>query len=376
MFRGEDKPTKQRAEPFVSNGLSQTQNQKLNNMSTSAASYMEGVWANEKKKLAAQKRAEKKALKLKNANAQPAVAIQKNASKPIKAIANIGQAATQKAIKSNYRESILSLDQKFLDDPMQVSQYCKQIFIHYLREEKRYVLRPNWLKKSPNLCYYVRGFVVNHLIRWHHHFQLRQETLFLALYVMDKFISTRVTKRIEMQIICVTSLFIASKFEEVKVIRLDRYLRNCSDYITPDKVLVLEGHIMKALDFRLTLVCPHDFLKRIFYVTNTDIAKYTVACYLLEAFLFHDESASFLSSQKAIAAYFLTAELLKVTFDKEKIRKYIQYDEEEVKKIIQITAKIMYNIDGNNFNSLKEKYSDNSWVEAKLKAQFLTTRNA
>lgn len=57
-----------------------------------------------------------------------------------KAITNIAQTLSSTSqndfMRTNYkRESMLSLDKDFLDDPLKVSQYCKKIFEYVAKTE-------------------------------------------------------------------------------------------------------------------------------------------------------------------------------------------------------------------------------------------------
>jgi hypothetical protein len=129
------------------------------------------------------------------------------------------------------------------------------------------------MERQPDISVFIRSFVVDNFIKWHFVFDLRQETLFLTIYIFDKFLSAKTLNRKKLQLVCMTCLFIACKFEEVKIIRIQDFLKYCDESVTKANVLDLENEILGTLNFKLTFISPYDFLKRIFYINTADLDK-------------------------------------------------------------------------------------------------------
>ncbi len=129
------------------------------------------------------------------------------------------------------------------------------------------------MERQPEISAFIRSFVVDNFIKWHFVFDLRQETLFLTIYIFDKFLSAKTLNRKKLQLVCMTCLFIACKFEEVKIIRIQDFLKYCDESVTKANVLDLENEILGTLNFKLTFISPYDFLKRIFYINTADLDK-------------------------------------------------------------------------------------------------------
>ena len=113
-----------------------------------------------------------------------------------------------------------------------------------------------------------RIFMIDDFIRWHYIFNMRQETLFLSIYVFDKFLSLSKVYKDDLNLICISSLFLACKFEEVKIYSLSQFINNSRSSITKEDILMKEAEILACLQFRLTIVSPYDFLKRIFHLNE------------------------------------------------------------------------------------------------------------
>jgi Cyclin, N-terminal domain len=79
---------------------------------------------------------------------------------------------------------------------------------------------------------------------------MRQETLFLAVYIIDKYLSmTRIAKD-KLYLVGITGLFIASKYEEIYSPELSEFVKMLknSSFCKKD-IIRMEGAIILALNF-------------------------------------------------------------------------------------------------------------------------------
>lgn len=273
------------------------------------------------------------------------------------------------------RESVLSLDQKFLSDPLAVSRYCGKIFAYTLSIEKNYAVPSKFLTNQPEISRLVRAYMVDTIVRWVFFHKFKQETLFLAVYILDRYLSLKLLNRKALQAVCLTVLFIASKFEEVKMIQIKQFMKTLAAPIEKTVIFEIERDILLLLDFRLTYISPFDFLKRIYHVVAMSVERYPVSCYLLETFLYDESSSCFPASEKAVAAFLLTAKLQKTHVNIERIKKYVDFNE---KNVTEIQRKMLINnsfLEANNLDSLKAKYKDNEFLEMKLKNEYYQVKN-
>lgn len=236
-------------------------------------------------------------------------------------------------------------------------------------------MKPNFLDVQPEVTRIVRAFLIESFLRWTFFFQYKQETLFLAVYILDKYLSACPVSKTTLQALCLTILFIAAKFEEVKMIRLNSILKSVHTTIEPEKIFALEKKVLQILDFKLTSISPFDFLKRIYHVTGTSIEKYPLSCYLLESFLFDSTNSCYAASDRAAAAFFLTMKLQKIGFNKERLKRYLSFDEEKVFLAQKQMLMNLNYLEINDFNSLKVKYKNHDFVAQKIKAEINIVKN-
>jgi len=69
---------------------------------------------------------------------------------------------------------------------------------------------------QPELQWYMRPYLVDFLIEIHQQYRLRPETLYLALNIVDRYVSKRIVYKKHYQLVGCAALWIASKFEDAK----------------------------------------------------------------------------------------------------------------------------------------------------------------
>ena len=60
-----------------------------------------------------------------------------------------------------------------------------------------------------------RAFLLEWVIDVHRKFRLKSETLYVAIYIIDRFLSSKQIEKSELHILGITSILIACKYEEV-----------------------------------------------------------------------------------------------------------------------------------------------------------------
>lgn len=61
----------------------------------------------------------------------------------------------------------------------------------------------------------MRAILIDWLIQVHHKFELSPETLYLTINIVDRYLATKTTLRKELQLLGISAMLIASKYEEI-----------------------------------------------------------------------------------------------------------------------------------------------------------------
>jgi hypothetical protein len=199
----------------------------------------------------------------------------------------------------------LDLDKEDVDDPLMVSEYVVEIF-EYLKElEITTMANPDYMENQNELEWKMRGILVDWLLEVHTRFRLLPETLFLAVNIIDRFLSAKIVQLDRLQLVGVTAMFIASKYEEVLSPHVQNFRHVADDGFTEEEILSAERFVLAALNYDLSYPNPMNFLRRISKADNYDIQTRTLGKYLLEISCLDHRFIGHPPSQVAAAAMYL-----------------------------------------------------------------------
>lgn len=152
----------------------------------------------------------------------------------------------------------------------------------------------------------MRGIVMDWLIEVHSKFRLLPETLFIATNLIDRFLSIRVVSVQKLQLVGITSLFVAAKYEEVICPSIAHFINMADGGYDVTEMLKAERYLLSTLDFDLSFPNPLHFLRRISKADGYDIQTRTVSKFLIEIGCLERKLLAFAPSLLAAAAMYLS----------------------------------------------------------------------
>jgi len=233
-------------------------------------------------------------------------------------------------------EQPADLDKEDIDDPLMVSEYVVEIF-EYLKElEIATMANPHYMDSQSELEWKMRGILVDWLLEVHTRFRLLPETLFLAVNIIDRFLSAKIVQLDRLQLVGVTAMFIASKYEEVLSPHVQNFRHVADDGFTEEEILSAERFVLAALNYDLSYPNPMNFLRRISKADNYDIQTRTLGKYLLEIGCLDHRFLVHPPSQVAAAAMYLARLVLERGPWDVTLAHYAGYTEEEIQPVLQL----------------------------------------
>nr|OQO21112.1 G2/mitotic-specific cyclin-B [Rachicladosporium sp. CCFEE 5018] len=197
------------------------------------------------------------------------------------------------------------LDSEDMDDPLMVAEYVHEIFEYMQKLEIATMPNPDYMDNQNELEWKMRGILVDWLLEVHTRFRLLPETLFLAVNIIDRFLSNKVVQLDRLQLVGVTAMFIASKYEEVLSPHVQNFKHVADDGFSEAEILSAERFVLGALDYDLSYPNPMNFLRRISKADNYDIQTRTLGKYLLEIGCLDHRFLKYPPSHVAAAAMYL-----------------------------------------------------------------------
>ena len=106
----------------------------------------------------------------------------------------------------------------------------------------------------------MRAILVDWLVEVHVKFRLVPETMYLTVNLLDRFLEVRAVPRQELQLVGVTAMFVASKYEETRPPRTRDFVYITNNAYTRDQIHAMEKRMLHALDFNVTVPTQNCFL--------------------------------------------------------------------------------------------------------------------
>lgn len=169
------------------------------------------------------------------------------------------------------------------------------------------------IDQQPELRWYMRSYLVDFLVEIHLQQHLRPETLYLALNIVDRYVSKRIVFKKHYQLVGCAALWIAAKFEDAKdrVPTLPELVDMCCNAYDERAFVQMEGHVLQTIGWVVGHPTAEAWL-RLACVTGTieETRTQHVARFLMELTLFHREFIRCNQSDVAMAALLLARHML------------------------------------------------------------------
>ncbi|XP_040825498.1 G2/mitotic-specific cyclin-B2 isoform X2 [Ochotona curzoniae] len=211
----------------------------------------------------------------------------------------------------------------------------------------------------------MRAILVDWLVQVHSKFRLLQETLYMCVAIMDRFLQVQPVSRKKLQLVGITALLLASKYEEMFSPNIEDFVYITDNAYTSAQIREMETLILKELKFELGRPLPLHFLRRASKAGEVDVEQHTLAKYLMELTLIDYDMVHYHPSKVAAAASCLSQKVLGQGKWNLKQQYYTGYTENEVLEVMQHMAKNVVKVNENltKFIAVKNKYASSKLLK-------------
>jgi cyclin B len=131
----------------------------------------------------------------------------------------------------------------------------------------------------------MRAILIDWLVDVHLKFKLVPETLFLTISLIDRYLEKRAVKRQKLQLVGVTAMLIASKYEEIYAPEVHDFVYISDRAYTHEEILSMENSILNSLEFRITSPSTLKFMTRYAKIAQGDSTVSLLSNYYAERML-------------------------------------------------------------------------------------------
>lgn len=229
-----------------------------------------------------------------------------------------------------YTGQVDNIDERDANDPLCATEYVQDMYEFFRLKEQSTSVRPVYMESQPHINERMRSILVDWLVEVHLKFKLVPETLYLTINIIDRFLVNVQVTRPKLQLVGVTALLIASKYEEIYPPELRDLVYICDHAYRKEQILHMEETILKSLEYKITIPSAHAFLVRYLKAAHADRKIVQLSCFILDGTLQSYNLLHYLPSQLAAAAVLLARRTVGRNAWSPTLLRYAGYCEEDV----------------------------------------------
>ncbi|KAM5172683.1 G2/mitotic-specific cyclin-B2 [Mantella aurantiaca] len=274
---------------------------------------------------------------------------------------------------SEVLNNVEDIDAEDGGNPQLCSEYVMDIY-NYLRElENKQSIKQRYLE-GMEVNERMRAILVDWLVQVNSRFQMLQETLYMGIAIMDRFLQVHPVSRDKLQLVGVASLFVASKYEEMYSPEVADFVYITDNAYTASQIREMEVFILRELGFDLGRPLPLHFLRRASKSCNADAEQHTLAKYLMELTLVDYEMVHFHPSEVAAAALCLAQKVFGIGSWGAAQHHYTGYTEEDLTLIMKHLAKNVMKVNQNQTKhvAVRKKYASSKLMKISTIPQLMS----
>ncbi|CAM8919802.1 unnamed protein product [Rhodiola kirilowii] len=254
--------------------------------------------------------------------------------KVVKSLTSVLSVRSKAACGLSNKPRILDIDEADSHNELAQVEYVDDIYKFYkaTEEESRVT---DYMPLQPDINARMRSILVDWLIEVHNKFELVPETLYLTINIMDRYLSTRCVPRKELQLVGISSMLIASKYEDIWPPEVKDFISISDNSFSREEILWMEKAILEKLEWHLTVPTPYVFLVRYVKASNSDDKQMeNMAFFMAElGMMYYNVSIAYPPSLFAASAVYAARRVLdKIIAWTHTLKYHTGYDEDQLKE--------------------------------------------
>ena len=254
------------------------------------------------------------------------------------------------------------MDAPHAEDPLFCPHYVQDIYRNLRSAESRHRPSRAYMESvQSDINPTMRGILVDWLVEVAEEYKLVPDTLFLSVAYIDRCLSAVVVQRAQLQLVGVTCMLIAAKYEEIYAPQVEEFCYITDNTYTREQVLSMERKVLDTLSFELTTPTTKSFLRRFLRAAEADHKAEFLGCFLAELSLLDYSFLRFMPSTIAASCVFISLWTLGRPPWGPTLRHYAGYEARELRECVTALAELFTGARRSTLPAVREKYSQHKF---------------
>ncbi|XP_075522040.1 G2/mitotic-specific cyclin S13-7-like [Primulina tabacum] len=257
------------------------------------------------------------------------------------------------------KDLIVDIDASDVENELAAVEYIEDIYSFYKLAEGNARVH-DYMDSQPEINSKIRAILVDWLVEVHRKFELMPESLYLTINIVDRFLSVKTVPRRELQLVGISSMLIACKYEEIWAPEVSDFIAISDNSYIREQVLLMEKAILGKLEWYLTVPTPYVFLVRYIKASiPSDHEVENMAFFLAELGLMNYATViPYCSSMiSASAVYAARCTLNKSPLWTPTLKHHTGYSEDQLMECANLLASFHSGVVENKLKAVARKYS-------------------
>lgn len=252
-------------------------------------------------------------------------------------------------------ENVEDFDKSQLRELSSEAHYAYDVFQYYKEKELKYLV-PNYMHQQIHISKSMRAVLVDWMVEVQESFELNHETLYLAVKMVDHYLSKKVIVKDKFQLLGGTCLLMAAKYDERIPPSIEDFLYICDDAYGRRDIILMEMEVFKRLNYFLGFPLSYRFLRRYARCSKLSMETLTLSRYILETSLMEYDLVHERDSKIAAGSLLLALKMRDQTWSPE-LTYYSGYQESELTSLMYRLNEMISCSVKSSTKTIKNKYS-------------------
>ena len=195
-------------------------------------------------------------------------------------------------------------------------------------------------------------------------FKLLTDTYFLAVNLVDRFLSVHQMTKDKFQLLGITALFISAKYEEIYPPNIKEFLSLCENAYLKVEIVNIETKLLATVDFKLAVPSVLKFVERYSHIAELSKKERYFTVFVLELSMMSSCFLEFKPSTLAAASVYLTQRIFGKSQEwGEQIRKETRLDIQGVRPCAKELFVHLFRSEESKLSATRRKYATSEFYE-------------
>lgn len=140
--------------------------------------------------------------------------------------------------------------------------YADEIYDNLLAREDRFAIKCDYMETvQRDVTHNMRSILIDWLVEVGEEYKLSSQTFFLAVNYVDRLLGMRPVNRNKLQLIGITCMLVAAKYEEIYPPTIDEFVYISDNTYSRNDVLTMESVLLTSLQFSLSAPTSWEFVR-------------------------------------------------------------------------------------------------------------------